>query len=85
MNNSALRTSITRIRSSSHLFHIERGRWGKKLDLNERVCSVCYVIEDEFHCFIECPCFVDIRKGLLPIKLKKFPSMFNFIDFFQMR
>ena len=83
MSNSAFRASITKIRLSSHLFHVERGRWGKKLDLKDRVCPVCNVIEDEFHCFIECPCFVELRKGLLPINLKKCPSMFNFIDYFR--
>ena len=72
MNNAALRTSITKIRLSSHLFHIERGRWGRKIDIKERVCVFCTVIEDEFHCFVKCPCFADIRKGLLPLTLKKF-------------
>ena len=83
MNNSALRTSITKIRLSSHLFHIKRGRWGKKVDIKERIWSVCNVIEDEFHCFVEFPCFSEIRKGLLPHNLKKSPSMFNFIEYFR--
>ena len=83
MNNAALRTSITKIRLSSHLLHIERGRWGRKIDIQERVCVFCNVIEDEFHCFVECPCFADIRKGLLPLTLKKSPSMYNFIDYFR--
>ena len=65
------------------MFHIERGRWGKKVDIKERICSVCNVIEDEFHCFVECPCFSEIRKGLLPLNLKKSPSMINFIEFFR--
>ena len=83
MNNAALRTSITKIRLSSHLLHIERGRGGRKIDIQERVCVFCNVIEDEFHCFVECPCFADIRKGLLPLTLKKSPSMYNFIDYFR--
>ena len=83
MNNSALQTCITKIKLGSHLFHIERGRWGKKVDIKERICSVCNVIEDEFHCFVECPCYSEIRKGLLPPNLKKSPSMFNFIEYFR--
>jgi len=30
LNNRALRVSITKIRLSSHLFLVERGRWGVK-------------------------------------------------------
>ena len=83
MNNAAFRTSVIKIILSSHLFYIERGRWGRKIDIKERLCAFCDVIEDEFHCFVECPCFTDIRKGLLPPKLKKSPSMFNFIEYFR--
>ena len=39
MYNSSLRVSITRLRLSSHLFLIERGRWGRnRLEYKDRVC-----------------------------------------------
>ena len=84
LNNSALRTSITKIRLSSHLFNIERGRWGKKkVDHKDRICSSCNVIEDEYHCIVECPLYSEIRKGLLPQNLLTKPSMYNFIEYFR--
>ena len=64
----SLRIPISKIRLSSHTFFIERGRW-MKIAKNERVCQICGVIEDEFHCLVECPRFNNERRGLLPISL----------------
>ena len=42
INNRALRISITKIRLSSNLFKIERGRWGEnRVERRERLCAVC--------------------------------------------
>ena len=63
MENSLLRTAITKIRLSSHLFYIERGRWSKpKIEAVNRICDTCFVLEDEYHCIIECPKFTNERK-----------------------
>ena len=77
---SSLRVAISKIRLSSHIFLIERGRWVNK-QRNERVCQVCRVIEDEYHCLIECTRFNNERRGLLPSVLKERPNMFEFITF----
>jgi len=51
LNDRALRTSLTKIRLSSHLFYIERGRWeSNMLDVKNRKCIICSKVEDEFHC-----------------------------------
>jgi len=64
MNNVAYRVAISKIRLSSHRFHIERGRWGKsRLEGKLRVCEVCDIIEDEFHCLFVCPRFANEREG----------------------
>ena len=82
MYNSSLRVSITRLRLSSHLFLIERGRWGRnRLEYKDRVCTLCKTIEDEFHCLIECPRYIKERKGCLPEILRKRPSMYEFIKY----
>ena len=82
MNNKAFRTAITKIRLSSHLFLIERGRWGSNsLARNERLCQICNCIEDEFHVLVECPMFNNERAGLLNKSLQQYPNVFNFYDF----
>ena len=79
MPNKYLRVSITKIRLSSHLFFIERGRW-TNIPRLDRKCDCCNVIEDEYHVFIECPRFMSERKRYLPIKLRRKPSMVEFLN-----
>ena len=80
--NKAKRLHISKVRLSSHLFLIERGRWGtKKIKLKERKCELCNVLEDEYHCLIECVRFERERRGLLPPVLVNRPSMFEFVKF----
>ena len=75
---------ISKVRLSSHFFLVERGRWGtKKLKLEERKCEICDVLEDEYHCLIECVRFERERRGLLPPTLVNGPSMFEFVKFFR--
>ena len=74
--------AITKIRLSSHLFNIERGRWGgSKIERKERKCTVCNVVEDEYHCLLECPRYVNERRHCLPERLKDRPCMLEFINF----
>ena len=81
MENKQFRTAITKIRLSSHLFNIERGRWAKpKIEANDRKCNLCNVLEDEYHCLIECPRFTNVRRNCLPITLINRPSMFEFVS-----
>ena len=80
--NKSFRIAITKIRLSSHLFYIERGRWSRPIVAAiDRTCTLCNTIEDEYHCLIECPRFINERKGCLPLVLKNRPSMFSFINF----
>ena len=75
-----LRNAISKIRMSSHIFFIERGRW-LNIKREDRKCEICQTIEDEYHLFIECPRFRNEIKMYLPNYLKDRPSMFNFIKF----
>ena len=78
INNNNLRTSISKIRLSSHSFNIERGRWGpNKLPVDDRRCEVYNVIENEYHTLIKCPRFNNDRNGLLTNDLMIDPSFFN--------
>ena len=83
LNNRALRVALTKIRLSSHIFNIERGRWGiVRQEVNERKCAVCrQEVENEFHCLIKCPRFNNERRGLLPNYLEKEPTEMNFLKY----
>ena len=82
ISNRALRTSLTKIRLSSHLFYIERGRWGPNvIDINERKCTICNRVESEYHCLIECPKFNNERRGLLTNDLIANPCFQFFVEY----
>ena len=56
--------SFSKLRMSSHRLQIEAGRWARpnSIPLNERKCSFCQVIEDEFHFVLVCQLYSDLRK-----------------------
>ena len=82
LNNRSLRVSISKIRLSSNLFLVERGRWGaNRIDRRDRLCSVCRCVEDEFHCLLVCPRFNNERLGLLPDNIKNNRTIPNFVRF----
>ena len=83
INNRALRSSLTKIRLSSHTFLCERGRWGpNNIEIDQRRCTVCNKIENEFHCLIECPKFNNERRGLVTNDLLLNPNFNNFVKYF---
>ena len=77
------RIALTRIRLSSHIFNIERGRWarGGRQNRENRVCTLCQVIECEYHCLVQCPRYVNEREGRLPTRLRDRPCMYEFLRF----
>ena len=57
------RVVITRWRLSNHSLNIETGRYTKpKTPRENRVCSMCMVVEDEQHVIYECPRYSELRK-----------------------
>lgn len=60
-----LRSSLARLRTSSHKLHIETGRYLKK-ELHQRVCEMCNAgeVEDEQHFLTTCTAFSEERKVL---------------------
>ena len=82
INNASLRIAISKIRLSSHLFFVERGRWGqRKIERRDRLCQFCNCIEDEFHVLLYCPMFNNTREGLLPKYLKENKNIVQFLKF----
>merc|ERR1712102_158002 len=79
IQNRALRHALTKIRLSSHRYNIETGRWGKnKIPRADRQCTLCNVIEDEFHVLNICPRYVNERRGRLPEHLITNPCTRSF-------
>ena len=48
-----LRKPLTAFRISAHKLNIERGRY-LNLKVEDRICNVCMVIEDEMHALCQC-------------------------------
>ncbi|KAL4240483.1 hypothetical protein ACF0H5_001275 [Mactra antiquata] len=75
------RYQLTRLRVSSHSLYVESGRWVKPnpIPFNERICSACNKLEDEYHFILECSLYNDIRDRYIPRYYINRPSMFKFI------
>ena len=59
------RNAITRLRTSSHDLAIETGRHHKpKINVEDRLCRICNVLEDEFHFVTKCKLFCFNRNQL---------------------
>ena len=73
------RKAMTKLRLSSHKLMIERGRWQKCLH-NDRICTECNVLEDEYHAVIICPRYKELRGKYIKSYYVMRPSMFKFIQ-----
>ena len=59
-------TAISKLRASSHILEIERGRYTKlKVPSHLRLCKLCNVVEDEEHFVTECVFNTSERSHLL--------------------
>ena len=52
---SKYRVAISRLRASSHVLEIERGRYTRpKTPITERLCPCCNAVDDEHHFLLNC-------------------------------
>ena len=67
---------------STHRLHIETSRWTKRLStpINDRKCSVCNILEDEYHFILECQMFNDLKIKLIPDLYRIRPNMQKFVS-----
>ena len=79
-----IRYAFTRLRLSSHRLEVETGRWHKPnaIPLENRVCSTCRELEDEYHFMLECSRYHDLRVSLIPNYYRTRPNMFKLIELF---
>ena len=55
VNNSKFRVALSKLRTSSHSLEIEWGRYTRpKLNVDQRLCMSCNVVEDEEHFVLHC-------------------------------
>ena len=75
------RHAISRLRCSSHMLHIEKGRYTRpKTPLNERLCYSCHCIEDELHLVTACSINVEERRILFSKVADKYRGFDNLDD-----
>ena len=87
ISNRKLRINLSGLRLSSHRLSIETGRWNQpvSLPINQRLCTFCNCLEDEFHFVMECTQYSEIRKELLPRYYWSRPNMYKFIELMNIR
>ena len=79
---SKYRVYLSRLRLSSHRLNIEAGRWNKpvRTPVNERICNVCQILEDEYHFVLECSLYDDLRKLYIKTYYWRHPNMYKFVQ-----
>ena len=81
VKNPIYRNVITKIRCSSHLLNIERGRHtNPKTPIDRRKCILCDCVEDEIHFIIACNLYTLERKNLFENVNRIFPSFNDMSD-----
>ena len=77
----AHRIALTRLIVSSHSLRIESGRWERPvLPRNNRLCTQCHKLDDEYHLLLEFNLLQDLRKMLIPKYYWYRPSMIKCLD-----
>ena len=75
------RHAIFRLRCSSHIFHIEKGRYTRpRTPLHERLCYSCNCVEDELHFVAACSLSRTEIIVLYDKVIRKFPDFDQLAD-----
>ena len=71
--------ALTKLRLSSHRLSIETGRW-TNIPRENRLCTACNRLEDEYHLLFECQLYNNIRCNYIKKYYRERPSMFKTVD-----
>ena len=79
------RNAYARLRCSSHRLEIEAGRFHKpvKTPIDESLCRICNVVENEFHFLFECPLHLELRTQYIDKYFYENPNHFKLKTLFQ--
>ena len=80
IKNKNLRKMFTRLRTNSHSLEIERGRYVNKNE-SDRLCTLCAVIENEFHFVMICSLYNYIRCDLFNELTELFPFICQYTPY----
>ena len=74
--------AFSKLRMSLHRLAFESGRWVRptRIPIDERKCSLCQVLEDEYHFVLECNVYAELRYKYIPKHYWKRPSMYKFVE-----
>jgi hypothetical protein len=84
------KTALAKLRTTSHTLEIETGRH-KNVNMEDRLCKLCgnsnlYFIESEYHVFMECSVYDDLRKkylsktNIITVNIETFVDIMQTID-----
>ena len=72
------RAAFAKFRCGVAPIRIETGRF-ENLDVNQRLCHFCNVVEDEIHVILDCSAYDDLRNNLFIKAVSVLPT-FNVLD-----
>ena len=81
LKNHKYRVAVAQLRTSSHTLAIELGRYARpKVQICDRTCNVCGILEDEAHFLIRCSLYKREREVLFSNVLKIHPGFSDMSD-----
>ena len=76
-----VRVAFSRLRMSSHKLLVETGRWQQPvIQFDNRKCTSCDILEDEFHFILQCNMYDNLRKQYIPPYYWRHPNMLKLIE-----
>ena len=74
--------ALSKLRMSSRRLEVEAERWARPniIPIDERKCTTCRALEDEYHFVIECSRYLDLRNNHIAKYYWKKPSMYKFVE-----
>ena len=78
------RFALSELRLSSHRLEDEAGKWARPngILLEERHCTSCHLLEDEFCFVLECARYTDLSTMYIPSYCRRRLNMFKLVDLF---
>ena len=64
--------------TKNHALPIVKRKWHHPVPYNQRLCTLCGTLGDEYHFLLICDKYVNDRKIYIPFYFWRHPSMFKF-------
>ena len=75
------RRALSKLRCSSHILEIERGRYSRpKTPIMQRLCPGCNILENEIHFITTCKLYHADRCNLYTYVLNEYPAFLSMTD-----